>query len=159
MLQGGKTNLWSLQPSPAQSSSSHRVQVTLEVETASPLDVIPKGAKPPLHGVRSSILVPQAAQRQAFSQCPHPTEPSFAPKGRHLDIWIYPYQALCVCALTHAIAQRIVPPGSFICARTGSYSTATLGPILLPDESQSLPCQVPLWVGDTKLDFNSSWHL
>lgn len=57
LLPGGKNNLWSLQPSLAQRTSLHRVLVNLEVETASPLEMVPKGAKPRLHGVWSSILV------------------------------------------------------------------------------------------------------
>lgn len=147
LLPGGKNNLWSLQPSAAQRTSLHRVLVNLEEETASPLEMIPKGTKPPLHGVWSSTLAAR------FPPVPPPRRNLFHPKGEtliHVDTFLsnslHNDPTNHTPLLLHQSMQAVTPQPESVS-------------IQLPDHRQSLPCQIPIWVGEMNLEFNSSRHL
>lgn len=139
---------------------SSRVQVTLEVEDAGPFGIIPKGAKPPPHGIWVICL---GLQIPAAGFLPELVlaKTSFAPQGIHLYMWPCSYQ-VCECALVHTITQLTIPPCSFIHVRSGrATSQPDSVSILRPGHSQSPLCQACLGAGEMTwaLEFNTSLNL
>lgn len=82
------------------------VQVTLEVEDASRLGMIPKGVKSPPHRVPMVSLGPPS-HASGFLPERHPPD-LFCPKGDTPFTWarFYPF---CACALAHAVTQLSYP--------------------------------------------------
>lgn len=61
-----------------------------------PLGIIPKGVKPPPHGIKVITLASGSRQQGALPVLSL-AETSFAPQGIHLYMWACSYQ-VCVCA-------------------------------------------------------------
>lgn len=118
VIWGRKTNLWSLQPSPAQRTFLYRVHSALEIEDASPLAMILKRVKPPPHGECGHQPCPLKTAAGFLPALPL-AETSFAPKGRHLFMWVYSYQVLCMCICT-CNYPTIIPPCSSVRVHAGS---------------------------------------
>lgn len=148
-------NLWSLQPSPAQRTFLHRVQAALEIKDASFLAMIQKRVKPPLRGVCGHQPCPLKRAAEFLPALPL-AETSFAPKGRHLFTWVCSYQVPCMCTCTCNYPTNHTPLFLYPCARRSFTPQPDWASALLPDHSQSHPCQIVLWVGEMNLEFNSS---
>nr|KAF6422706.1 hypothetical protein HJG63_008542 [Rousettus aegyptiacus] len=116
VIWGRKTNLWSLQPSPAQRTFLYRVHSALEIEDASPLAMILKRVMPPPHGECGHQPCPLKTAAGFLPALPL-AETSFAPKGRHLFMWVYSYQVLCMCICTCNYPTNHTPLFLCPCAR------------------------------------------